>query len=84
MESNQNSINDVQEISTSQLISMFAGFILFISGLFLVMYSFFAWLLVTNIEQSIIYSVAGGVACYLGRKVIRRVRKQQAIAELVQ
>jgi membrane protein implicated in regulation of membrane protease activity len=84
MEFNQNNNNKINDFSVSHFSIMFLGFVVFITGLFLVAYSFFAWLLVANVMQSFIYFGCGVIACYLGRKVIRKMSKKQYIANLVE
>jgi membrane protein implicated in regulation of membrane protease activity len=84
MEFKQNNDNKINDFSVSHFLIMFLGFVVFITGLFLVGYSFFAWLLVANLLQSLIYFSSGLIACYLGRKVIRKMSKKQYIANLVE
>lgn len=80
----QNNNSKIEDFSLRHFLAMFLGFLVFISGLFLVAYSLFAWLFVANILQSVVYFVLGFLACFLGRKLIRKVTKKQYIANIVE
>ena len=82
MDSQQKKHNKIDGFSTSQSLILFIGFITFITGVFLIAYSFFAWLLLASIKQALFAFIIGLLACFIGRKVIRKMSKKQYMVNL--
>ncbi|GBL04367.1 hypothetical protein [Glaciecola sp. KUL10] len=81
---NQNHNNNIEHLPVKHFMIVFLGFLVFITGLFLMGYSFFAWMLVSDSLQSLTYFSIGVLTCYLGRKIIRKMSKKQYIANVVE
>jgi len=82
MSTKHNNAQNVASPNNTGLLVMSVGFVIFISGFFLVTYSFFAWLLVANRYEALAYFICGVVASFIGRKIIRFSRRQQDLVNI--
>jgi drug/metabolite transporter (DMT)-like permease len=65
-----------QPVSTGQQLYLLVGFVIFITGFFCLAYALLASYLLPFSNSMLIIALSGVFAAYLGRKILRRNRKE--------